>query len=88
MTRIGIRELKNQASRIVREVREERAEYVITHQGRPAAVLHPYTDEDAERERHHEMESSLAAMQRAAREVAESWVSAKSGVEILDEQRR
>jgi prevent-host-death family protein len=38
---IGIRELKNQASEILRAVREEGAEYVITHRGKPVAVLLP-----------------------------------------------
>ena len=28
MKRIGVRQLKNEATRIVREVREERAEYI------------------------------------------------------------
>jgi prevent-host-death family protein len=42
MPEIGIRELKNQASEIVRAVREERAEYVITHRGRPVAMIIPF----------------------------------------------
>ena len=46
-TTIGVRELKNQASRIVRAVREEMAEYVITLQGKRVAVLRPVTDQDA-----------------------------------------
>ena len=32
-TTIGVRELKNKASRIVRSVREEMTEYIITVQG-------------------------------------------------------
>lgn len=88
MTRIGVRELKNQASRIVRDVREEKTEYVITHQGQPVAVLHPYTSEDADRERHVETAASLAAMKKTARDVAQAWVSSKNAVELVDEQRR
>lgn len=88
MTRIGVRELKNQTSRIVREVREEQAEYVVTHQGQPVAVLHPYTEADAEGERRRSMDAALAAMKASAREVARAWTSPKSAVEILDEQRR
>ena len=48
MPRVGIRELKNRTSAILRQVREERAEYVITHQGRPVAVILPVDDEDLE----------------------------------------
>ena len=39
--RIGVRELKNRATEIVRQVRENQAEYVITYYGRPVAVLLP-----------------------------------------------
>jgi len=41
MPRVGVRDLKNRASEILRSVREEGAEYVITYQGRPTAVLLP-----------------------------------------------
>jgi prevent-host-death family protein len=39
--RIGVRDLKNHATEIVRQVREERAEFVVTYYGRPVAVLLP-----------------------------------------------
>ena len=39
MPRVGVRDLKNRASEILRSVREDGAEYVITYQGRPTAVL-------------------------------------------------
>jgi prevent-host-death family protein len=48
MPRVGVRELKNRTSEILRTVREEGAEYVITYQGRPAAVLLPLGEEDLE----------------------------------------
>ena len=41
MPEIGIRQLKNQASEIIRAVREERVEYTITLRGQPVAVLRP-----------------------------------------------
>lgn len=44
MPEIGIRELKSQASEIVRAVREERAEYVITHRGKPVAMIVPFVE--------------------------------------------
>jgi prevent-host-death family protein len=39
--RIGVRELKNRTTEILRQVRENRAEYVVTYYGRPVAVLLP-----------------------------------------------
>ena len=41
MPTIGVRELKSQASEIVRLIREEQAEYVVTLRGEPVAVLLP-----------------------------------------------
>jgi prevent-host-death family protein len=38
---IGIRQLKNETSEILRAVREDKAEYVITYRGEPVAVLRP-----------------------------------------------
>ena len=46
--KIGMRELKNQASKIVRAVREEMAEYIITVHGEPVAVLRPLTQADTD----------------------------------------
>jgi prevent-host-death family protein len=48
MPRVGVRELKNRTSEILRTVREEGAEYIITYQGRPAAVILPLLEEDLE----------------------------------------
>lgn len=41
MPEIGIRQLKNETSEILRAVREDKAEYVITYRGLPIAVLRP-----------------------------------------------
>ena len=50
MPRVGVRELKNQATEILRDVRENRAEYVVTYHGRPVAVLLPVDEEWLEAE--------------------------------------
>ncbi len=42
MPEIGIRELKSQASEIMRAVREERAEYIVTLRGKPVAMIVPF----------------------------------------------
>jgi prevent-host-death family protein len=46
---IGVRDLREQASEVIRKVREEGAEYVITYQGRPVALLLPLDAEQAEK---------------------------------------
>ena len=81
---IGIRELKSRASEVVRAVKEERARYVITRRGKPAAIIVPLdagppkkpTDEVWER------------LQRLGEEISKGWESDKSAVEILSEMRR
>jgi prevent-host-death family protein len=87
-TTIGVRELKNQASRIVRSVREEMTEYIITVQGEPVAVLRPFTDKDEQQLRQARIEETLAEMKSLAQQVAAAWTSPKSGVELVAEQRR
>ena len=41
MPTVGIRELKSQASEIIRQVREDRVEYLVTLRGEPVATLSP-----------------------------------------------
>jgi prevent-host-death family protein len=87
-TTIGVRELKDQTSRVIRAVREEMSEYVVTLRGEPVAVLRPLTEEEAQRLRQVEIEESLAEMRALALEVASAWTSEKSGVQLIAEQRR
>ncbi|MEJ2735109.1 MAG: type II toxin-antitoxin system prevent-host-death family antitoxin [Anaerolineae bacterium] len=87
-TTIGVRELKNHASRVLRAVREEMSEYVVTLRGEPVAVLRPLTDEEVQRLRQVETDETLAEMKALAKEVAAAWTSDQSGVELIAEQRR
>jgi prevent-host-death family protein len=87
-TTIGVRELKNQTSRVIRAVREEMSEYVVTLRGEPVAVLRPLTEEEAQRLRQVEIAAALAEMKTLAQEVASAWTSEKSGAELIAEQRR
>ncbi|MFC2046181.1 type II toxin-antitoxin system Phd/YefM family antitoxin [Chloroflexota bacterium] len=85
---IGVRELKNQTSRVLRAVREEMSEYVVTLRGEPVAVLRPLTEEEAQRLRKTEIDAALAEMKALAQEVASAWTSHKSAVRLIAEQRR
>lgn len=64
------------------------AEYVITRQGKPVAVLRPFTDDDAQQLRQDELDDAMSEMKLLAQQVADAWVSPKSGVELIEEQRR
>jgi prevent-host-death family protein len=85
---IGVRELKNQATRILRAVREEMAEYVITLHGEPIAVLRPLMPDELEELRQAEANKSLVEMKSLAKQIAAGWTSPQSGVELVSEQRR
>lgn len=95
MARVGVRELKNQATEILRDVRENRAEYVVTYRGRPVAVLLPVDEEwlatEIERaavEAATRSEDIWAELEKLRQEIDRSWQSDKTGVELVSEQRR
>jgi prevent-host-death family protein len=81
MAEVGVRELKNRASEIIRAVREERVEYVITYRGQPVARLVPITHEEDDTQAWQELE-------RLSQEISVRWRSDKSAVELLTEMRR
>jgi prevent-host-death family protein len=61
MARVGVRELKNQATEILREVRENRAEYVVNYRSRPVAVLLPIDEEWLAEETDRAVEATAAS---------------------------
>jgi len=85
---IGVRELKNQTSRVIRTVREEMSEYVVTLRGEPVAVLRPLDEAEQQRLHQGQVEESLAQIKALSQEVAEAWTSDKTAVALVAEQRR
>jgi len=81
---IGIRELKTRASEVVRAVKEQRARYVITQRGKPAALLVPM-DAHIQKE---DADNVWERLEKLGEEIAKGWQSEKSAVEILSEMRR
>lgn len=93
MPSIGVRELKNHAPEIMRLVREERAEYIVTYRGEPVAMLLPLgknwrelitAQQIASIEPSRNVWSELDELRR---EIDREWQSEKSAVELLIEQR-
>jgi prevent-host-death family protein len=94
MPRVGIRELKNEASEIIRAVREDRVEYVVTYRGKPVAVILPVAEDWQEAEARR---AAAAARENAdfwnrlealGAEIAARWQSDQTAVELIEEQRR
>lgn len=84
---IGIRELKNQASRIVDEVREDETPYVVTKRGEPVAVLRPWSAEDDSAARVERIDEALASFGKLAERVARA-AGKHSAVAAVSGQRR
>ncbi|MBC7249779.1 MAG: type II toxin-antitoxin system Phd/YefM family antitoxin [Anaerolineae bacterium] len=90
MPEIGVRELKAQASQIIRNVRERRARYVITHRGRPVGLLLPL-DEAGAASLPPGGESAATAWEELTRlgeEIGRGWRSSLTSTELLSEMRR
>lgn len=84
---IGIRELKNRASRIVDEVRESDEPYVVTKRGKPVAVLRSWTADDARVDRAEQARGGLRALGELADRVALA-AGRRSAAAAVSRQRR
>jgi prevent-host-death family protein len=92
MSLIGVRELRQQASEVIRRVREERAEYVITYQGRPVAILLPLDASQAEKEMVQAGKRAVLGhwerYELLAEELRRAWLADLSTQDLIDAIRR
>ncbi len=86
MPSIGVRELKIHVSEVMRDVRDTRARYVVTHRGQPVAMIVPYS----RREETNELstEEGWARFFEVGEQLGREWTSPVTAVEILDDMRR
>ncbi len=84
MTEIGIRELKQRTSEILRHVREEKETISITYRGRVVARLVP-VDKAGKRARDNQVWTD---MDELAAEIGARWPVGVTAVEAVREQRR
>lgn len=92
MRSIGIRELHTRTAEVLRKVRERKAEYVVTHRGRPVAVLLPV---DTERLEQGMVDTGKQAARAAwerysgiATEIRKTWPAGRRSDSVLDDVRR
>ena len=92
MPLIGVRELRERASEVLRQVREERAEYVITYQGQPVALLLPVNVEKMEAAIVQAGKQGVAGgwetYARLAGQLRRDWPAERGTQDLLDEIRR
>ena len=90
MAEVGVRELKARASEIIRDVREGRTRYVITHRGRPVGLLIPL-EEPGSSALPAAGEPATAAwddLVRLGEEIGRGWRSPLTSTELLSDMRR
>jgi prevent-host-death family protein len=85
MRSVGIRELRERTSEIIRLVRDEGAEVLVTHYGRPVARLLPVRSEPAPEE---EKAQVWAELDQLAAEIGARWQEGVSAAEAVAEGRR
>jgi prevent-host-death family protein len=85
MGAIGIRELKAQASQVIRRVRERGEEIEVTLHGKVVARLVPASRTAARRRTSASVWSSL---DRVAREIGAAWPKGRSATAVVREGRR
>ena len=92
MPQVGVRELKNRTTEIVRDVRENRAEYVVTYQGRPVAIILPLDTERAEAEMVRAGKNAISGnweqYEQIAQEIRDAWPADLTTQDLIDAIRR
>jgi prevent-host-death family protein len=84
MSEIGVRELKQKMSEIIRKVREERAAYDVTYRGRVVARLVPVDNG----RRQEDEDQVWAEIDDLAQEIGRVWPKGATAVDAVREQRR
>jgi len=84
MAEIGVRELKERTSEIIRRVRENNEAFDITYRGRVIAWLVPVAGSP----RKEDWRAVWAEMDRTAEEIGKHWPAGVSAAEAVSEQRR
>ncbi len=92
MPLIGVRELREQTSKVIKQVRECRAEYVVTYQGQPVALILPLDTEWAKMKMARASKSTVIRnwerYERLAKEIRCAWPLGLSTQDLIDTIRR
>jgi prevent-host-death family protein len=86
---VGVRELKTHAARIVRQVRDARASYILTHRGSAVGVILPLDPtEDTSPAEDASAGVAWDTFLRAGRRLEGQFRPGVSGVRLLSKMRR
>jgi len=82
-----VRRFKAEATKILSEVREDEAEYVVTRRGKPIALITPIGSGDVEGESGDEIGRSMARIRKTAKMVS-AVAGGASATATVSRQRR
>lgn len=85
MISVGVRELKEQTSQIIKQVREQGAMIEVTYHGQAVARIIPMTSPTPNES---QMSMLWAEMDELAAKIGQKWDSGVSAVEAVQEARR
>ncbi len=92
MAMIGIRELRQKTSEVLRRIQEEKQAYIITQQGRPVAMLVPLDQEKIEAEILRTARQSVSndwkVYHQLAEEIRKAWPAGLDTQTLMDDIRR
>jgi antitoxin (DNA-binding transcriptional repressor) of toxin-antitoxin stability system len=91
MPMIGVRELREQTAQVLRDIQENKAEYIVTHQGRPIALLLPLDTQKVEaailQTAKPDAAQAVEIYERLAESLRQTWRTDLSTQELIDEIR-
>ena len=85
MAEVGVRELKQRASEILRHVREDKETYSVTYRGKVVARLVPAEDRGTQTA---EAKTVLDEMDELASRISAHWPAESTAADAVREQRR
>jgi antitoxin (DNA-binding transcriptional repressor) of toxin-antitoxin stability system len=85
MQKVGVRELKEQTSQILRRLRESGESFEVTYRGRVIARLVPTIEPAVE---HSPAEALREEWDRLSKEISARWPKGLSAVDAVREERR
>ena len=83
-----MRDLKRHAARIIRDVRDVRASYTLTHRGQSVGVILPVEPSESEPVGEADRADAWHAFLRAGQRLEQRFRPGKSGVRLLSDMRR
>ncbi len=87
---VGVRELKAHAAQILRQVRESRTSYLVTHRGRAIGVILPVgaVDDASQTSGKEDATTAWETFVRVGRRLERRFTPGVSGVRLLSDTRR